>query len=64
MHPLQGFEHHLVVTGLVTNGIRVGRVASEQISLAAAAAIIGASLGTTAAGLLHPRLSAKAIEGG
>ena len=24
--PLHGFHHHLVMTGLVTNGIRVGRI--------------------------------------
>src|SRR6185369_4232368 len=50
--------------GLVANRVGVGRLAGDEIGLAAAAAEVAALLGTAAAGFAHPLVAAIAVEAG
>ncbi len=52
------------VRGLRANGIRVGGIPGEQECLASAAAEVLLALVAAAAGILHPAIAAKGIEGG
>src|SRR6185503_4171931 len=59
-----GLRHQVMVRREIANRICIGRIAREQVSLAATTAEVPALLGTTAAWLLHPGVAAEVIETG
>src|SRR4030095_13839476 len=60
----RGLRDQVMVRGEIANRICIGRIAREQVSLAATTAEVPALLGTTAAWLLHPGVAAEVIETG
>src|SRR4030095_16879801 len=59
-----GLRDQVMVRREIANRICIGRIAREQVSLAATTAEVPALLGATAAGLLHPGVAAEVIETG
>src|SRR6185437_14925672 len=58
------FGDEMMVRRERADRIGIGRIAGQEVSLAAAAAEVPPALRTAAAGLLHPALAAVAVEGG
>src|SRR4026209_311101 len=60
----RGLRDQVMLRRKIATRICIGRIAREQVSLAATTAEVPALLGTTAAWLLHPGVAAEVIETG